>query len=183
MKIMPRPVRTTILLGLICGLGFIPVKLLFDCLLPSSAAFQMTIWLCLALYGWFLARWGKQRCFSLLFPLLIPLIFIFTGNSENAFLILSMGILSWIRSGICFRKQAHRKLAIELLVCGGGGALVACFSPHSAVSWAIGIWMFFLVQSLYFLFLRDFVSSIEDEFEIDPFERARLQAERILEDR
>jgi hypothetical protein len=40
--------------------------------------------------------------------------------------------------------------------------------------------MFFLVQSLYFVFFKDLGEAVEDKVELDPFELARSRAERIL---
>ncbi len=42
-----------------------------------------------------------------------------------------------------------------------------------------GIWMFFLVQSLYFIVMTDLVSE-EDHMNTDTFEEARMRAEGIL---
>jgi hypothetical protein len=62
----------------------------------------------------------------------------------------------------------------------GGAALVASFFPHSTVAWALGVWMFFLVQSLYFVLTGDMGDGEEEDVVLDPFEKARRQAEEIL---
>jgi len=61
----------------------------------------------------------------------------------------------------------------------GGGALVALFTPVSEISWALGIWLFFLIQALYFLLFEKTGDKIADT-EIDLFEKARMEAEKIL---
>jgi hypothetical protein len=114
------------------------------------------------------------------FPLLTLFIFVFWGNTNSAFLLLSLGVLGWIRSGICFRSPFARTLSVELLVSIGGGALVAYFGPHSTFTWAMGIWLFFLVQSLYFVLIGDIESKEGSIHVADPFEEAKNQAERIL---
>jgi hypothetical protein len=48
------------------------------------------------------------------------------------------------------------------------------------VTWGLAVWMFFLVQSLYFVFFRDLGEGVEEKVELDPFDLARSQAERIL---
>jgi hypothetical protein len=46
--------------------------------------------------------------------------------------------------------------------------------------WALGVWMFFLVQALYFVFI-EYAGNIEEETaQMDPFEQANRQAETIL---
>ena len=67
----------------------------------------------------------------------------------------------------------------EIVLCLGGGAVVSYFAPQSMATWALGIWMFFLIQSLYFALFRD-IPKHEEELEVDAFERARNQAETIL---
>jgi hypothetical protein len=62
----------------------------------------------------------------------------------------------------------------------GGAALVTCFFPHSMTALALGVWMFFLVQSLHFVLTGDLGDAEEDDVVLDPFEKAQRQAEEIL---
>jgi len=179
MKITRRPMIATILYGLMCGVTFIPLSIILSYVIYWPEAFRLAVWSYVALYGLLLTRWGKGNSIATVFPLLTLFIFVFWGNSNSAFLLLTLGILSWIRSGICFRRPLAKTLGIELLVSIGGGALVAYFAPHSTLTWAMGIWLFFLVQSLYFVLIGD-VGSEEDSVRMDPFEEAKSQAERIL---
>jgi hypothetical protein len=170
---------TTILYGFMCGVSFIPVSMVLSYVIYWPQAFRLAIWSYLALYGLLLVRWSKVNLISIVFPFLVLFLFVFWGNSNSAFLLLGLGILSWVRSGVCFQRPLAKMLAVELLTCIGGGTLVAYFAPHSTFSWAMGIWMFFLVQSLYFVF----TGAVGDEQEtllLDPFEEAKRQAERIL---
>jgi hypothetical protein len=57
--------------------------------------------------------------------------------------------------------------------------LVGSFAPISLTNWAVAIWMFFLVQALYFVFFEDHHLSGQ-ELRPDTFEQAREQAEKIL---
>lgn len=176
-----RPIRTTIFFGLICGLMFIPIRIFFETTSLWPLFFRLTIFACLAAYSLILASWGNKRRIAVLFPLLFLFLFIFCENSNAAFLLLSIGMLSWIRSGICFQKAFARSLGVEILFSIGGGALVAYFNPHSTLTWALGIWMFFLIQSLYFTVMTD---REEDDVAqvIDAFEQARMRAEGLLKD-
>jgi hypothetical protein len=179
MKIVRRPMPGTVLFGLVCGISFVPVSVALSYVFLWPTALRMTLWFCLASYGCLLARWGKVNFASIFFPLLIVFLFVFWGNSARLFLLLSLGVLSWIRSGICFQRPLRRMLGTELFLSVGGGALVAFFMPHSPATWAMGLWMFFLIQSLYFLVVRDLGDRRQD-VSLDPFEQARRRAEEIL---
>ncbi|MES0349735.1 MAG: hypothetical protein ABUK19_03365 [Desulfobacteria bacterium] len=179
MKITRRPMPATILFGLIGGLFFIPISMVLGYIIYWPMVFRLAIWSYLGLYGVLLTRWGKVNAISIVFPLMVLLVFAFWGNSNSAFLLLALGILSWIRSGICFQRPLFKTLGAELFVCIGGGVLVAYFAPHSTLTWAMGIWMFFLMQSLYFVLVGE-ISGEEEKLAVDPFEQARRQAEKIL---
>jgi hypothetical protein len=71
---------------------------------------------------------------------------------------------------------------VELLLCLAGGALVTVFTPGSTLSWALGIWLFFLLQALYFAIFDGKAPTLHDQYEqeVDPFERASRLAEDIL---
>ena len=75
-------------------------------------------------------------------------------------------------------------MAVEILIWIAGGILLSVFTPGSAVGWALGIWMFFLLQSLYFvLFDNETGEPVHlKEFAIDPFERASRRATAILDE-
>jgi hypothetical protein len=159
----------TILFGLLCGVFFIPVSMVVGHIVYWPTAFRFAIWIYLALYGFLLTRWGKVSPLSIVFPLLILFFFVFWGDSNSAFLLLTLGIL----------RPLAKTFAAELAVCLGGGSLVAYFAPYSTVTWAMGIWMFFLVQSLYFVLVGD-MDDEKEKLALDPFEQARRQAERLL---
>jgi hypothetical protein len=75
-------------------------------------------------------------------------------------------------------------LITEFVLSLGGGILGVFLAPHTQVGWALGIWLFFLVQSLYFVSWegRNAIEG-EKQREVDPFERASRQVERILSTR
>ena len=180
MKITRRPMFTTVLYGLLCGVTFIPLITALSYVLPWSMAFMLTIWLYLAGYLALLARWARATIVSIIFPLLLLLVVVFWGSSTTAFMLLALGTLSWVRSGICFKGGALKTLGSEAILCLGGGALVACFTPHSTITWAMAIWMFSLVQSLYFILFRETGEVVRKEMKLDPFDRAKGKAEKIL---
>ena len=178
MKITQRPIRTTVFFGLICGLLFIPLSLGLCNIISWPMALNIILWSYLATYGFLLTRWAGKSVLSILFPLLLLFIIIFVVKSNSAFLLFALVIFSWIRSGICFQKPFSRVLPIELILTLGGAVLVAWFTPDSMFTRALGIWMFFLVQSLYFVFLDH--GSLKENASSDPFEEAMMQAEKTI---
>ncbi|GBC60273.1 hypothetical protein DENIS_1224 [Desulfonema ishimotonii] len=174
--------RTTLMFGLVCGLAFIPATMVLNRLIWPPMPFRLTLWGYFAVYGCFLIRWGKKSPVSLLFPLLLSGTVLVFAESRQSFLLIMLMLLSWLRSGVCFPSAPLKMLIAELLFSFGGGLLVAGFSPHSALTWALGIWLFFLIQSLYFLFFTENTRT-RSNAEPDPFECARKAAERILEGR
>jgi len=182
MKNIKHPIRNTILYGLVCGLSFIPLSLMLSAFLPWPQAFCLTLWLFLAGYAILLNIWGKKIQISTVFPLLLLLPAILLIDSIVLFFILALMITSWIRSGICFQKPGARGIAVELLLCFSGGLPVLLFTPGSLYAWALCVWMFFLVQALYFVFFEHTDKRQEEAARMDAFERASRQADRILTD-
>jgi hypothetical protein len=175
-----KPVRTTIVMGLAFGVLFVPVSAALNLFLPWPAAFRLTLWSFVAVYSLMLCRWTGAGLLACGFPVAILLASAFWLRSGHDFLFLSLLVLGWVRSGVCFRKSLWKAVGAEALVGLGGAALVAYFFPHSTMSWALGVWMFFLVQSLYFVLTGDLGDAEEAEVVLDPFEKARRQAEEIL---
>ena len=85
MKTTARPIRTTIVFGLICGLAFIPLAVGLSYVMPWSKAFCFTVWVYLAAYGFVLTSWSDKDRVSIFFPLLLALLTIFLVNSPSAF--------------------------------------------------------------------------------------------------
>ncbi len=167
-------------MGLAFGLLFVPVTTSLNLLLPWPLAFRVTLWIFLATYSAALCRWAGAGLMASLFPLVILFASSFWLRSDYDFLCLLILMLGWIRSGLFFRNPGWKALGAEALVGLGGAAMVAFFAPRSMVGWALGVWMFSLVQSLYFVLTDDPSDGEEREFPMDPFEKARRGAEEIL---
>lgn len=182
MKIHQHPIRATLLWGLICGLSFSPLYLALSTLVPGPHAVCLSIWLFAAGDALFLSRWSRQKLSTSVFPLLLLLLAVFTVKSTTAFFLLTLMIIAWIRSGICCQEKKGARLAAEVLLGLFGGALVAVLTPASVSTWALGVWMLFLLQALYFVIFESATATPADKyaFEVDPFERACRQAEDIL---
>jgi len=182
MKILQRPVLTTILFGLVCGLSFIPLNLLFTSMFFRPNAICLTLWLFTAGYALLLCRWSQRKLMSVSYPLLFLFFTVLLVQSPGVFFFQALLILSWIRSGICFQDHSGIKFGVEMLLCGGAGALMAALTPAAASAWALDTWMFFLLQALYFAIFdsKSPRPQNEDELKIDPFEQASRRAEDIL---
>lgn len=171
------PMAATILFGLACGLLFVPVLTLLRPLFGGTPAFRLALWLCLAGYAIFLAGRGETRFSALPFPLGMAAVLAFVAPTRGIFLFLSLVTLAWIRSGVSVSGGLFRRLASEILLTAGGAGLVMVFAPRTPLQWALGIWLFFVIQSLYFAGNSGDGPSDDGP---DPFERARREAERIL---
>lgn len=179
MKTISRPIRTTIILGLICGLSFMPLVVGLSHVIYWPKALNLTLWIYVAVYSILLTRWSSKNINQIIFPLLLILIALFWVDSISLFIMLVLGILSWIRSGICFPKSLGNKIVAEVLLGLGAGGIVISLTPASVLTWSLAIWMFFLVQALYFVIFETSFNA-EDQIKRDPFEKAREQAENIL---
>jgi hypothetical protein len=181
MKTSHRPIRSTIFLGLICGLFFIPLNLALGHMFSASHAICGTFWLFFAIYSFLLTLWSRGALLDCVFPLILLFTAIFLVDAINSFFIFALAVIGWIRSGICFKKPVGSGLLTELLLGFAVGILLTVFEPHSAFGWALGAWMFFLVQAMYFVLIQHTGVSQEYPITMDPFEQASRQAEAILD--
>ena len=182
MKILQRPILTTILFGLVCGISFIPLNRVLNTIFIWPSPVCLALWLYSAGYSLLLWYWSKNKFMPILYPLLILFMAAFLVTSVTSFFILALPVMSWIRSAICFSERGRVKLAVEILLGFVGSNLIAVFPPASPAAWALSIWMFFLLQSLYFAIFDGKLPDPknESETELDPFERASRQVEDIL---
>ncbi len=180
MKSTANPIRTTIVWGLAGGLAYIPLCFALSFVVFWPLSFQLPLSALLAGYGILLSRWAHQPLRSIFFPLLLLGVAAVCFRSTDIFLFTAFGILSWIRSGICFKNESIiRRLAAELGLGLGTGLLVSGAVPAVDLVWALGVWLFFLSQALYFV-LFDYRRDREIKIEADPFEKAKMAAEKVL---
>ncbi len=176
----PRPIRTTLLLG---GVGAL-VWLGGDRILGWHWSHPMlrwsVVWLMIASYTLFLVRCSRRGLAGVVFPLLVLGLWGWHLPQAPGTLVMALVTLSWVRSGVCFPCPTGRALMREVLICGGGGVLVAVLAPVTAMSWALGIWLFFLVQTLFFVVFEPEADRAAASVAEDPFERARRQTEELL---
>jgi len=172
------PVRTTILYGIVAAFIFIPGVLLMAKIMAWPLAFRLVIWAIILGYSYLLAAWSGKGPMLIIFPQLLLLAAALWSDSMVFFLVLVLLVFCWIRQR-CFMKSSMKGLVAETVVGGGAVALILLFNPHSTPSLAISTWLFFLIQSLYFVF---FCPAAADGNMTGPdrFTRASRQAEEIL---
>ncbi|MBF0119476.1 MAG: hypothetical protein HQK79_11615 [Desulfobacterales bacterium] len=173
MKITKFPVTMTIFFALMSGL-FI---MLLSNYIYHPLIFKIFIALNLIAYSFLLSSWGEVPLSKNLIPVIIVLYLTISGIKLHLFLMTNLFILSYFRSFICFKQPLLKGIIIEIILCFGGGSLIFLFNPISSVSWAISMWMFFLIQSIYFIF-NNYNETHDNN--MDPFEVSRKQVEEIL---
>ncbi|MDA8140343.1 MAG: hypothetical protein M0036_16975 [Desulfobacteraceae bacterium] len=177
---MNRPVRTTIVFGLVSAVLIFPVVEVFTNRWGWSLSFKVTLWADLAVYAALLARWSGRSPSAIVFPLLILLGTALWPWSYAGFFLLGLGTLSWIRSGICFKAPPLRLIFAETVTMAGGAGLVAAMGPSAPLSWSLALWLFFLVQTLYFFIMPGLAEKSNTGACGDAFEAASREAEKIL---
>jgi hypothetical protein len=180
MKPGARPIRTTLMIG---GLGALAWMLAAPALgwygYHPLLRFGV-LWLLTGLYALLLVRWSRRGLAGVIFPLVVLGLWGGLRPQAPGTVVMALAVLSWVRSGICFPVPPGRAALREVLVCGGGGLLVAVLAPNNTLSWALGIWLFFLVQALFFVVFETGGRAPDTRAAEDPFERARRLAEEIL---
>jgi hypothetical protein len=182
MKRIHEPVRVTIAYGALCGIVHIPLSLAANLFFSPAVALRLVLWVYLAGYGLLLSGQGGRRPAGIAFPLLLLLVTALWALPMTAYLPACLGTLSWIRCGVPLRGSRLGRTTIELLLCFLGGATVAVLAPPVLLSRAVAVWLFFLLQALYFV-LFEAADRSDVTGGIDPFVAARRAAERIVADR
>ena len=178
---MKPAVRTTLVFGLISALVVMPATAFLSAAVGWPLAFRLVLWIDLFVYAGLLTRWSDKRPHEVVFPATLLLGAALWPGTTGIFFFLGVGVLSWIRSGICFTGRPLRGIVAELLTLLGGVGLVALVKPGSTVAWAIAVWLFFLVQALYFFIVPMPRRQKADLPPEDRFEEASRRARRLLE--
>ncbi len=180
MTFKQKPVRSTMAWGFFGGLAYLPLIIALNMVVPWPLSLNLLLWALLAGYGLMLTRWAAKPLTSIAVPLLLLLLATFFIRSTTAFGFAALGMLSWMRSGICFnRTRLVKRLAVETILGIAAGLPVFVAVPTVTLSGALGVWLFFLIQTLYFV-LFDYGAEPQHGIEVDAFEQAKMAAEQIL---
>lgn len=117
------------------------------------ARLNAMLFLCLAAYAALLARLSARPIRTFAAPILLLSAVLVSAASVTGFVIPAAAGLAWIRSGICFPGPVVRRAAAETFTLAAGLALCGVLRPSGTAGWALGLWMFFLIQALYFAFV------------------------------
>ena len=100
---------------------------------------------------------------------------------EVVALFASAMLLGIVRSGLLYGAKIGRALAIEAMLFVLATSVAQLLAGSTVQSYGLAVWGFFLVESAFFLFegARPRAGSGSAE---DPFERARREATRLMEE-
>ena len=177
---MNKPIRTTVVFALISGFLALPLSELLGRYGSYPAVLKWVLWMDLAIYALLLVRWSRTRTLSILFPLALLLGVAFWPNTWVGFYAIALGVLCWVRSGICYNGTPFRALTAELITVVGGITLVGTLGSNSTAAWPLGLCLFILVQALYFYIIPTDSNRKTKNASTDPFEQARHEAEKVL---
>lgn len=178
---MKRPVRTTLVMAFLSGFVVYPVSVMFLApVLGWPTTPKIILWAAVFVYALLLSRWSRTRILSIVFPMVVLLGAALWPQVYVGYFLLLLGVLSWIRSGICFQTRPVRAILAEVITIAGGAFLVGMWMPGSTLQWGLGIWLFGLVQCLYFYIVGWDRPNHGEITSMDPFEQARQELEKIL---
>ena len=176
---MTPPVRTTLIFGLLSALLVIPVTTFLVIFSAWPMALNMYVDLNLVLYSFLLCHWTGTRPLTLAFPLLLVTGIALWPNNSAGFFLVALWIFAWIRSGICCKAMVIRKIHAELITLLGGAGFLLFWRSEAPLALPVATWFFFLVQTLYFIIIRD-TQEGQNSDAPDPFELARREMEKIF---
>lgn len=176
---MTTPIRTTLIFGILSALSVIPLTHYPSILWGWPVALKSYVLINLMLYSILLCRWSNARIVSIIVPLSLLTGMVLWPLSCSGFVLVSLGVLGWIRSGICFKELSIRIVLAELITIVGGAGFLVFWQPGSTIVLPVAIWFFFLVQTIYFFIIPCRIET-PGEGRADPFEQASREMERIL---
>ena len=180
MKGTIKPIRATLVWGLLSAIIYLPASTFLHALIPWPLGDQLLLWALLTGYGLMLSRWAVKPFSAVALPLITLFLAALLIHSTPIFVCVALAVLSWMRSGICFRRRplAMRFIA-EIGLGVGAGLAISAVVFTATVSASLGIWLLFLIQTLYFV-IFEYRQEPANRLDVDPFERARMAAEQIL---
>jgi len=174
-------VRSTIILG---GLGALAWFLAASTLAWHRywpwAAFGI-VWLMTAVYALMLVRWSGRRFAAVLFPIMVLALSGVVMPRSVLASGMAIAILGWIRSGVCFPQTVGQSVGRELVLGAGGGMAILWWGPSTPLSGALCLWLFSLVQALFFILFESEVVFTPAGSAPDPFDRAARRVEDLLD--
>ena len=176
------PVAASVIFAAAAALLFLAVTSLPLRMIHRATALNAAMFLGLAAYVGFLGRLSGKNYRDFFAPLLILSAVLVAAGSVTGFVIPAAAGLSWIRSGICFPEPKPRRAFAEVILCAAGLTLVWMLQPPGLSGWALSVWLFWLMQSLYFLVVGPEPGYLFERLGWKRFEAARSRAEVLLKE-
>jgi len=148
--------------------------------IPHTTAINAAIFLCLAAYSAFLARSSGRSLRALFAPLFMLAAVMAVAGSVTGFVVPAAAGLSWIRSGICFPGSMPRRVCAEAITSAAGLALAWLLQPPGPYGWALSMWMFGLIQALYFVVVDAERTGLPEKQEQDRMAKTHPRADALL---
>jgi len=169
----------SLLFAALAGLGTAPFLLLASPLVGAGRALALYGWLAVLAYlGWTAVTVRHGFVAVAIAAALAPLLALATaGGGVWAGLAAAAMLLAAGRGAILRSLPPARALAAEALLTGGGLLLARLLASDSLLGASLGVWTFFLVQCLYPLLGGE---ARPAEGDLDPFEKAQRELERVL---
>jgi hypothetical protein len=182
MKLKNAPVAISVIFAAAAALLVAALTLLPLRAVPRTSAINAAIFLCLAAYAAFLARSNGRSLRALFGPLFMLAAVLAVAGPVTGFVVPAAAGLSWIRSGICFPGSMPRRVCAEALTSAAGLALVWLLQPPGPCGWVLGMWMFGLIQALYFVVVDAEISGQPEPTGRERIEKAHCRADLLLKE-
>lgn len=183
MKIKTSPLVATVIFAAAAAALLAAVMSLPLRPIPRTTAANAAIFLCLAAYSAFLARSSGRSLRALFAPFFMLAAVLAVAGSVTGFVVPAAAALSWIRSGICFQGSMPRRVLAEAITCPAGLALACLLQPPGPYGWALSIWMFGLVQTLYFIIVDVEGTSLPEPAGGEKLAQVHCRASALLRER
>ena len=180
MNLKMSPVAASLIFAAAAALLVAAVTILPLRPIPRTTALNAAIFLCLTAYSAFLARSSGRSPRALFAPLFMLAAVLPVAGSVSGFVVPAAACLSWVRSGICFQGSMPRRVCAEAVTCAAGLALAWLLQPPSPYGWALSIWMFGLIQALYFVLVDAERSGLPEKQGQDKVAQAHRRADALL---
>jgi hypothetical protein len=176
---MNRSVKGTIVFAFFSGVSISPFALLLSFFIGWNVALKISLWFYIGLYCILMARWSSLSIRTILCPIGLLLGAAVWPHTYTGFFMLTLGVFCWIRSGICFQTAPIRCMSAELITVMFSVCILFLLGSYSPTAWALRVFIFFMIQSLYF-FIIPFQSVKSKEIQEDSYERAFTEVEKLL---
>jgi hypothetical protein len=174
------PINASLIFAAAAALLFAAVMILPFRLAPRSTTWNAAMFLCLAAYAALLCRLSGKGLRVLFAPFLILSAVLAVAGSLAGFVVPAAAGLCWIRSGICFSGPIARRVLAETLTGGAGLLLCAVLQPPGLTGRVLGLWMFFLIQALYFVIIDTAPGPRGESADRDPRQTVRSRVQALL---